>query len=470
VKLESEWQWAHEEFGHAEIEDLRRGRRLVDMATVAAGRPAGRITETFRGSAQRQGAYKLLETEKVSPTVLTKAMGVAGARRAAAEKFVFCPVDGSSLTLTDRAACKDFGPIGTRSQGARGLKVMNAMLLSPEGVPLGISAQEWWARPAKKPTKKHHDRLPPEEKEIDKWRTVMDTTRAIMGEHAPETRCWFQLDREGDAWPVLVQAGKDGHLFTIRATWNRRLLDSRNRKTYLRSSLARQPFATNFSLDVKASAKRSARTANMSVRACSVVLDLKDKKKSERIAFRVNVVHAVECGTTPRGEKRIEWLLFTNHRVDRIKDLEQILFGYSMRWRIEEFHRAWKRGVCRVEETQLRTTAAVIKWATILAAVAVRVERIKQMSREEPDRPASDEFSPEELQAIVILRFEKSQKNRPARGSVPTMAQATLWLAQLGGFAGSRNSGPPGAVTIARGLQDVDIAVRALKAAKAAAL
>ena len=446
-----------------DIADRRWGRRLVEMARRTASRPAGRITEVFNNAAQRQGAYGLLENDSVSEGKIAGAMFAACAARAASESFVFCAVDGTSLTLTDDGRSKDFGPIGPRSKGARGLKVINALVLSPQGVTVGLSAQEWWVHPSRR-RRKHRDKLAPEDKEIGRWLRAMDQTRAVMARHAPKTRCWFQLDREGDAWPVLLQAGPEGHWFTVRASWNRIVESAGHERRYLRDVLAEQPFQTTYSLPVKAAKSRSARLASMHVRACSVTLILRDKRTRQRRPLTVNVVHAVEQGTTPPGEKSIEWLLLTNRTVDTIADLHQIVLGYSMRWRVEEFHRTWKSGACRVEETQLRSSAAVIKWATILAAVAVRVERLKLLSRQEPDRPATDEFRPVELQAIVLLRFGRAGKGRPAPGVVPTLAQATRWVADIGGYAGSRSSPPPGSVTIARGLKDVAAAVRTLKA------
>jgi hypothetical protein len=35
---------------------------------------------------------------------------------------------------------------------------------------------------------------------------------------------------------------------------------------------------------------------------------------------------------------------------------------------------------------------------------------------------------------------------------MPTIAQATLWIAQLGGYTGKSSGGPPGSITIKRGL------------------
>jgi len=384
-------------------------------------------------------------------------------RRAAREPFVFCPVDGSSLNLTDLAGIKGFGSVGTRSGGAVGLKVISALVVSPRGVPLGLSGQVWWAR-SKQRAQKHRSQRPPAEKEIWHWREAMEQTRQTMSVHAPHTRAWFQLDREGDAWPVLEQADAGGHWFTIRGNHNRRVILPDGSKTYLRNLLDRQPVLASYRLPVSPGPNRSKRAANMQIRACTATLDFLDRRTARHFTKTLHAVLAREANTTPAGEKPIEWLLLTNRPVDTEEHLQQVVYGYSLRWRIEDFHRTWKSGACRVEQSQLRSKESMVKWATILAAVAVRVERIKLLSRKEPDRLATDEFSAAELRAITLLRFGKAAKQHFSGDVIPTLAQATLWLAQIGGYTGKSSGGPPGSVIIARALHEIEIAVRAIEA------
>lgn len=462
MKIASASAWAQDEFGKAEIDDARWRRRLVLVAEEAARRPGGKVTEVISGSAERQGAYGLLESGAVGASAIAKGMFRACAERCACEPFVFCPTDGSSLTLVDRAK-KKFGPIGSRNFGVQGLKVISVLAVSVDGVPLGLAGQAWWTR-APEPPKRHRHYRKPEEKESRYWPEAMAQTREVMRAYAPNTRVWFQLDREGDAWPILQQADVDQHWFTVRGAHDRRALLASGKKTYLRALVVSQRVVTRYDLTVAPGPQREARTARMEIRACRATLDFRNKRTDRHFSKTLNVVLARERGTTPPGEKPIEWLLLTNRPVVTAADLQQIVFGYSQRWRIEEFHRSWKSGVCRVEESQLRSSEAAIKWATILAAVATRVERLKLLSRKEPDRPATDEFSAIELRALKLLRFGKSGNKDAARATVPTLSEATLWLAQLGGYTGKSSGGPPGSVTLGRGLTQLQAAARALEA------
>lgn len=98
----------------------------------------------------------------------------------------------------------------------------------------------------------------------------------------------------------------------------------------------------------------------------------------------------------------------------------------------------------------------------MLAAVAVRIERLKLLSRKEPERPASDEFTPTELRAIILLRFGDKARQVLPDATEPTLKQAVQWVAEIGGYTGKSSGGPPGTVTLSRGLREVLVAVRVL--------
>jgi hypothetical protein len=462
--IESTQRWAVEEFGRSSFGDRRVTNRLITMAGEMARRPRGRVTEVFLDGAARQGAYGLLEEPKITTEEVAAGIFAACASRSAKHKYVFVAVDGTSLTLVDRAGAKDFGSVGSRKNGARGLKVMNAMALSPQGVPLGLTAQQWWVRPNRRRRKNRDFRLP-QQKETHHWLEAIRQSKQVMATHAPATTCWFQLDREGDAWPTLTELGLEDHWFTVRSAQNRRVLSPHGRKSKLRTVLSRLPVQDAFTMEVKGSSRRRGRLGKFTIRSCAVALEVRDKRSGRRSKIDVNVVRVRESGTTPRTEKPIDWILLTNHPVNTSQERRLVVLGYSMRWRIEEMHKTWKSGGCRVEETQLRSTQAVKKWATISAAVAVRIERIKQLSRETPSSPATEEFSDREIRAVALLRFGEDAERQVPKGVVPTIEQLTYWIAELGGYTGKKSSGgPPGSITIGRGLADVRTAAKALKA------
>jgi hypothetical protein len=65
------------------------------------------------------------------------------------------------------------------------------------------------------------------------------------------------------------------------------------------------------------------------------------------------VIQAREA-TKPKGRDKIDWKLITNLPVRSRKDALEKLSWYSMRWKIETFHKILKSG-CRAEASKLRT-------------------------------------------------------------------------------------------------------------------
>jgi hypothetical protein len=447
--------WALEEFGGIDLGDARLRSRAIAVGAEALRRPDGRISEVFADAAARQGAYDLVENRRAHTGAFLRASQSACAERASDHRFVFVPVDGTSVTLTDRTGEKGFGRVGAGSRRARGLKVVTALAVSPEGVPLGLATLQWWTRSLQTRSSPAHRK--PADRETQHWiDAVQDVTQAFKG----STRAWFQIDREGDAWRLLRELSDSGQLFTVRTNGTRRLEGEPRR--YLRPWLRLRKPMGHVLLEVPKTAHRRARLACMAVRARSVTLDLyNDWSKTHRLQ-KLNVVHVREVGRVPHGEKPLDWMLLTNAPIRSKKEVDRVIFGYTQRWRIEDFHKTWKSGACNVQRIQLRRRAHVTAWATMLAAVAARIERLKHLAREEPTRPATEELSAIEARTLVLLA-RKYKKRTETVPDVMTMAEATEWIARLGGYTGKSSGGPPGSITIGRGLKRLAMAAEGVE-------
>lgn len=454
--------WAEHTFGKAELGDKRRTHRLVKMAQQIAKKPAGNVTKVFSAPADREAAYRFVENTDVDPESILKGMRFAVVERCSNEPFVFLAIDGSSVTLADHFRKKDYGSIGPRKLGARGLKVMAALAVSSEGAPIGLTSLHMWPRGKK--NKVHRNKRALAEKETKFAADAAVVTAKAFDEKQPSCRVWFQLDREHDAEQLLEKYSSTKHLFTVRAKANRRVKTENGKAQYVRDIIAqKKTHRGTFTLDIPAGHKRSARTAMISVRAAKVTLLLRDQRTERIREFETHAVYAFESSHLPDGEERIEWLLYTNHPIETDEDLALILFGYTQRWRVEDFFRAWKTTGCNVEETQLHSTHSVRIWAIMLAATAARIERLKHLSRTQPSLPASVEFTEFELEALVMLKKVRKRKTEQIPEGVPTIEEAVRWIAELGGYTGKSSGGPPGSVTIRRGLEPLRIAAEVVK-------
>lgn len=473
--------WAQEEFGEAELGDARRTARLVAMAGLVATRGSanGRVTQAFERDADRQGAYGFLENREHGAAAALRAASVACARRVVDEEFVFVPVDGSSLNLGDRQGVRGLGPIGDNSTLARGLLVMTAIGLQADGTPAGLLGQVYWVRPNRPRRQQQRGRVRGKQarreqrmakrkahrrrrrsmknKETRFWLDVVEQARAARDEAGTGTRLWFQLDRGADFHEMLRYAAESQDWFTIRAAQDRRTAQDQPVRR-LWDAVERRPLLGRYRVVVPPAHGRKGREAEMEVRACRVELALPTPDRSVSQAVTLWAVLTRENGTTPPGEKPIEWLLLTNHPVETLADACLVIRGYTTRWRVEEFHKTWK-STCGVETTQLRTVQSIEKWATILASSAMRIERLKYLARTNPELPATAELSQEEVDATIVLRQPAGYRV----GDTPSIALAVRWIADVGGYTGRSSGGPPGAIVIGRGLQRVEVATTVLR-------
>ena len=450
--------WASETFGGARLQDRRRTDRLVAMAARAAESPHGTVTGVFPSSAEREGAFRLLESPEISSEAVTAAAMGAGARRCRSERIVYVPVDSTSLTLTDHSGRRELGRVGSRIF-ARGLQVMNALAVDTNGATVGLVDQRWWARDQPPKIKRAVDQkcrtTTFSKREMRFWLETVTAVEQRLNDESPNTIAWYQLDRGADCWPVLQLATERNLLMTVRAVHNRRIVRDDGRVAHLSSTLRRQPILGEYPLDIPERGERPARRARIALRACSVTIHAKvDSRK--RIALRLNAVLAEEVGSHRR--ERVRWLLLTTHPIASFKHALSIVRGYTMRWRIEELHRAWKRGLCNVEDTQLHGRSAIIKWATVLATVAARAVRLAYLFRNSPDQPASNEFTEYEIDAAFILTKRKRDRRRHV-----TLRQVIDMIADLGGFAHKYSGGFPGPTVIGRGLDRVQVLATGLE-------
>jgi hypothetical protein len=440
--------WAEAEFGHATLGDVRRTRRIVDMAGQLATQPAGRISAAFPDAADREAAFRAVENDHYSYEDLGWSMRQATAQRAAAFSEVIVPIDGASLAVAYDGP--GFGPVSNKGHG-NGVQAMTALALAPDGVPLGILGQQMWTRSSEHSPANRRDKRPIEERETGNWLTVMSQAREALRRHAPSTKPWFQLDRGGDCATVLLHAlGAD---VTVRACYDRCVTGGK-----LWAKAAAGTYLGKYNLRI-AKPSTAPRIATIFVRARPVELILRMglRGRGPVQLTRMWVVEARELGT---GCDRVLWRLLTTKPVTTFATAYQVISAYTRRWRIEEFHRAWKSGACGIEQSWLRQLEHYCKWATLLAAVAARLERIKLLSRTEPERSALEEFTRDEIDATILLRKPKGVE----LGATPTLGQVTLWIAELGSYTGKSSGGPPGITVITRGFARVEAAAEAIVA------
>jgi hypothetical protein len=336
---------------------------------------------------------------------------------------------------------------------------MNALAVDPRGAVIGLLDQRWWSRdeppPPKKKNRTKSHRVHFSQKETRFWVESLVAVDDLMKDEAPGVTPWFQLDRGADCVAVLQTAVERSLCVTVRSASSRRLAPVKGQPQYLRARLSRQPVLGTYKVHVPASSKREARTAILSVRACEVTIELKLSSR-KRLNVRMWACFARER-YAPKGDC-IEWCLLTTYPVTAFEQACEVIGGYTQRWKVEELHRAWKGGVCNVEQTQLHSRRAIIKWATIHAAVAARALRLAHLARTTPDVAAATEFTEYEIDAAFLLAKRKRDRRKKV-----LLSDMIELIAKEGGFAGKYSGRPPGAQVLARGLERIEPVARSLQ-------
>lgn len=461
--------WAYEEFGGTDTGDGRLTTRVVAMAAQALNNPQGTVSDTFQDGAERLGAYRFLEHERET---LADAMDVARNRACASHMagggvFVV-PIDQTSIRLSDPRG--EFGSVGNRSKQGRGVQVMTALALDGEGTAMGVLGQRVWCRSEESGPKrlagrdkKERDERPASEKESRFWPEMMVYLGALVAAHAPGARVWVQCDRGADFWQTFTAAIDAGLWFTVRLCHERVVRRPDGSSQMLSAWVADQVVATYKTVAVPERNGRPARQAICAVRLGTVDFELKCSRYERRVE-RLSVVEVTEIAPRP-GDAPIHWRLLTNFPVASVEDAELVLDNYTLRWRVEDFHRCWKSGGCQIEASRLQSFRAFHRWAVLTSSVAVRIEQIKHLSRAKPEEPATELFSREELDALILLHNSgpRRDKGRYKPGDTPTVAVATRWLAVIGGYFPNRRR-PPGSLVLTRGYQALQMFLLGLQA------
>jgi len=441
--------WAWGEFGDIEGCDARLKSRLIAIGSRLAESPSGTVAKVFSDLAERQAAYDLFSNSGVRPEHVVRSIAEATMRRCSNDERIYVPIDGSSVSLSDPSHTKQLGSVGARRLPTRGLQTMTALALHANGTPAGLLDVRFWARGAKR-TKSRYERR----RERDSEMKYVSESVASTLEVLPAHRAWLVIDRGGDDRVLLNEMHANGARFTVRAAQNR-VVEQGGRRRKLFSVVRAGKVMGRKVLSLPATPKRRAREALVEIRTTATTLLLRSNEGEERTPLQVNVIEVLELGNR---RDRIRWTLLTNAPTQTREEVDEVIRSYRLRWRIEDFHRAWKTGACDVEAIQLRSIDGVRKLATLLAAVAARAERLKHLSRTDPDAPATIELAEVEIRALIVAKRQIKTRVETVPDGIPTIAQATRWIADLGGYGGQYKKGrQPGTITIARGLERLAI-------------
>jgi hypothetical protein len=406
-------QWAQQEFGGASLGDTRLSRRLVASAALKAQAPSRAFCGAARGDlAAMKGYYRMIEQPDASKVTMANILAPhrrQTARRMLAQDTVLCLQDGSELNYTNLDSCTGLGVLKANQTGAKtyGLNLHSTLAVTSTGLPLGVlKAQCLAPKPPSAADNRKPSQIPIEEKKtfvwIDHHRDLVALARTM-----PQTRLVDVCDREADFFEFLDEQRQNPAVdVLIRAKHDRKLeqppfkLFAAVRQAPIQGQL-QVPIPTQSARTKKskqkARAARPKRLANLTLRYRQVELP-PPEYYAGRAPVSVNLIHAVE-ENPPANTEAIEWFLLTTLDINSADDIERCLRWYTLRWRIEDWHRVLKSG-CSIDKLMHESAERLRRAIAINLVIGWRIMLMTLLGRETPELPAEVLFSDIEIRTL----------------------------------------------------------------------
>ena len=453
-------EWAQMEFSDCPLGDQRRTRRLITAAAQVLARPDGSTPQQTESWADCKALYRLMDCEDVSFEAITQPHHERTRQSGEAGSVSLILNDTTEINYGGQRQAQGLGLVA-RNKG-RGFFLHTALMRDPaRGQVIGLAGQEIFFRRSgqKKGTKNSRRRAADRESAV--WGRLIDQVG-----RPPKGVKWLHVcDRGADDYEVYCHAHRQGCGWVVRACrLNRLIRTPEGISTSLEEHLDVQPVQGQQTLEVPATAKRAARTAQLELRFVGLSLPVPQvtnawiREHAPQEPLTMWIVELIEIDP-PADAEPVRWILLTSERVETIEQAQQVVGYYSQRWAIEEYHKALKTG-CRVEERYYETADRLERITGLLAIVAVQLLKLRSLAEDEPDRPARHVVPTEWVDTLAQVRQRSGPRALQLSAKTMTITQFVKHLAGLGGHLGRKSDGRPGWQTLWRGLEKLLLILR----------
>jgi hypothetical protein len=446
--------WIDREIAGCKFEDVRLGRRFHSLLEQICDAVGESIPLACQDWANTKAAYRFLSNDRVNEEdILSGHLRATRDRFANSKGFVFVLHDTTEFSFQR----EDRGAIGItfnvnsgrdkagrlRSHTVCGILMHSSLAVTAEGLPLGLSAIKFWTRKKFKGTaalkkKVNLTRIPIEKKESIRWLENLEQSSATLGDPA---RCVHVGDRESDIYELFCLAQKVGTHFLVRTCVDRLAGDGDHT---VADEMKRVRISGQHRLEVR-DADGKPDVAILEIKYKRIRLLPPIGKQKHYPSLEATVIHAYEQGR-PKNRKKIDWKLITDLPVQSLRDAIEKLQWYSLRWKIELFHKILKSG-CKAEDSKLRTAERLVNLISIFCIVSWRIFWMTMLNRTAPSTPPDAALTETEMYLLDHL-----VPNRRAPSEQKSLSVYIIKIARLGGYLARASDPPPGNIVMWRGL------------------
>lgn len=452
LNIDNPSAWSEAIFGHCALGDKRLTRRLVKISEQLLNCQEISLAQSCGGKeAEIEGSYRFIRNGRFTASQIASGGYDVTGYLAQEVPLLRAIEDSTSLSYTHSVSA-ELGLTGNNKRARkRGYIVHSTMLLDAEKEKtLGLIAQERWCRPVDSFGKRNtRTKTAYEEKESYKWEKNSQELERRLGSKLADTISIG--DREADIYEYIQYKVMNGHRFVVRARHDRKVKDATEE---LFEHVSGEKNLGIYTIEIAQKAQRKKRTVELEVRAKKVTLKPPKRRAdapTQLKAITLNVVIVKE--KEPLTEQVLEWILLTTEPISCFDEVRKITRYYELRWRIEDFHKAWKSG-SKVEKLRMQHADNLEKMIVILSFLAIRLLQLKEYF--EPEQVMLDEndvcMSCEELLTEIewkVLWKAVEKKKLPL--IPPDAAWAYQAIAKLGGWSNSKKTGKASWATIWNG-------------------
>lgn len=445
--------WFDRELGRCSFADERLDKRFRRLVAQIGGAMGQSIPLACQDWANTKAAYRFFSNDRVSEADI-----LGGHFQSTRDRTV--ATDGPVLVLHDTTEFayqrENTEAIGItksinsgrdkagrlRAHTVCGILMHSSLVVTIEGLPLGLAAVKFWTRKKFKGTaalkkKINPTRVPIEKKESIRWLENIQQSTALLGDGG---RCVHIGDRESDIYELFCTARESGTHFLIRTCVDRLAGDGNHTIADEMEEIAIKGLHR---IDIR-DGNGDPDEAVLEIRYRKILVLPPVGKQKRYPALTLTVIHAEER-RTPKNRKRIEWKLITDLSVVSRADAIEKLEWYALRWKIEVFHKILKSG-CKAEESKLRTAQRLTNLIAVFCILSWRVFWMTMLNRSAPQALPALALTPTEIAVLDRLANDKMQAPRK------TLSHYLTKIARLGGYLARASDPPPGNTVMWRGL------------------
>ncbi|MGH9354421.1 MAG: IS4 family transposase [Terriglobia bacterium] len=462
--------WLDDELEGCGFADVRLGKRFRVVVEKLSKGLGETIPMACQDWASTKAAYRFLSNPRVSEQeILAGHFQATRARFRATEgrilvlhdttEFSFQREDPLAVGFTKSVNSGKDAAGRLRTHTVCGLLMHSSLVVTTEGLPLGLAAVKFWTRKKFKGSnalkkKINPTRVPIEEKESIRWLDNLRQATTLLNE--PE-RCVHIGDRESDIYELFCAAQEAGTHFLVRTCVDRLAEDGTRT---ISQEMDEAPIQGLHRIEVTDQrGNRSKTTLQIRYRRIRVLPPIGKQKRYPQL--NLTVIYAQEP-EMPKDREPIDWKLLTDLPVRSRTEAIQKLLWYASRWKIETYHKILKSG-CKVEESRLRTADRLVNLILLFCILSWRLFWMTMLNRSDSGLPARHVFSKTERQLLDHLVPDRPVDRSGKKRSLPFYI---IKLAKLGGYLARAHDPPPGNTVMWRGLSrltDIEFGFNAAK-------